>query len=77
MDWQYDELSQAAEAADLIAQCRDAVEAEGLTTVDRYGQVRQHPLLTVQRDARNVLLRALRQLGLDDPPPRVPGDDVF
>jgi phage terminase small subunit len=41
------------------------VDKEGLTLTDRFGQARAHPMLAVERDARDGLLRALRQLGLD------------
>ena len=73
--WQEHELAVACESLDVIADCREQIEAEGLTFVDRYGQVKQHPLLTVARDHRNLFLKAVKQLGLDKSPVKTADDD--
>jgi len=59
-----------AEAAKLT------VEREGMTTTDRWGQVKPHPCVVIERDARAAALRALKQLGLGgdtSEPSRGPG----
>jgi hypothetical protein len=37
---------------DLEASCMKQAHEDGLSTTDRYGQRRPHPLLSVARDAR-------------------------
>jgi phage terminase small subunit len=52
---------------------RDAqqtIREEGASTRDRWGQVKSHPLLTVERDARAQFLAAMRQLNFDLEPLR-------
>ena len=58
-------LETACGCADLEADAMLQARKEGLSTVDRYGQRRPHPLLSVARDARGQMLAALRQLRLD------------
>jgi P27 family predicted phage terminase small subunit len=64
-------LLSACEALDRMRQCQATLKAEGLTTEDRFGQTRAHPLLAVERDSRNAVLKSLKQLGLkvEDLPP--------
>ena len=51
---------QRAEAA------REQVEREGMTTLcGKTGRVLCHPCVSIEREARVVLLRSLRELGLD------------
>ena len=63
-------LQTACECADLEADAMAQARSEGLSSVDRYGQRRPHPLLSVARDARGQMLAALRQLHLDVEPLR-------
>ena len=49
---------QRAEAA------RAQVDREGSTVPDRFGQMRAHPAVAIERDARSVMIRALRALKL-------------
>jgi phage terminase small subunit len=56
----------AAEALDLIEQCGEQIRKDGLTTVDRFGQVKSHPLLTAVRDQKSVFRGLLKHLGLDN-----------
>jgi P27 family predicted phage terminase small subunit len=58
-------LQQAAEAWDRAAECREAIARDGSTTRDRFGQVRAHPLLAAERDARAGFLAAVKHLQLD------------
>jgi P27 family predicted phage terminase small subunit len=68
-EWQFDDatlmiLRQALEAFDRLNQAREAITRDGLTILGPSGQ-RAHPALLVEKDSRNALLRAWRQLGLD------------
>ena len=71
-------LESAACAWDRALQARAAIEAEGLSVKDRFGQTKAHPLCTVERDALATFRAALRDLNLDleplrDRPGRPPG----
>jgi P27 family predicted phage terminase small subunit len=58
-------LRTALEAHQRARECREAIKREGLTIVGRDGQAKAHPLLAVERDARQAWLAALRVLGLE------------
>lgn len=68
-------LEVACSAMQRLRESRAVLDREGLVIAGRYeGMTRQHPLVTVERDARVQLLRALRDLDLDGEPlpaPRV------
>jgi P27 family predicted phage terminase small subunit len=57
-------LATACEAQDRVTEAREAVERDGPYLPGRWG-TRSHPALAVERDNRVLLLRALRELGLD------------
>jgi phage terminase small subunit len=62
-------LEVACSAMQRLREARDVLDREGLVVEGRYaGMTRQHPLVTVERDARVQLLRALRELDLDGEP---------
>jgi hypothetical protein len=61
-------LRTACECEDLEQTAMAAARTEGLSTVDRYGQRRPHPLLGVARDARGQKLTALKALNLSVEP---------
>ena len=63
-------LRTAAECRDLECDAMATAKVEGFSTVDRYGQRRPHPLLSVARDARRLKLSALKDLHLDVEPIR-------
>jgi P27 family predicted phage terminase small subunit len=63
-------LQTGMEAFDRMRSAQAQVLREGATTTDRFGQVKAHPLLTVERDSRAAMLAALRQLNLDLEPVR-------
>jgi len=71
-------LNEALYAWDRSAMARIIVDREGVTVRDRFGQVRVHPAVAVERDSRGQFLRAMRELDVDgagDPdvrPPRAP-----
>ena len=58
-------LATLCEASDRAQGCREVIDREGLTVTDRFGQVRPHPLLSSERDARAQVLQAFKVLGLE------------
>ena len=62
-------LLTALEALDRMRQAQAQLSEDGLTTVDRYGGVKSHPCVVIERDSRNAFLRAMRELGLDQEAP--------
>lgn len=82
-EWRIDEPGSVAillvglESFDRCQVARRTLAKDGLTTEDRFHQVRVHPLCAVARDSEAAFRAALRQLGVDkspdEPPPRRPG----
>lgn len=67
-------LQTALEAFDRMRQAQGVIRDEGPTIKDRFDQMKAHPLLTVERDARSQMIQALKALNLDVEPLReVPG----
>jgi phage terminase small subunit len=62
-------LRRTCEQIDRADQARAVLKAEGLTTVDRFGQPREHPAVGVERQAHVVIARLLRELNLEVRPP--------
>ncbi len=58
------QLVSAAEALDLAEKARARVEADGHFVEDRFGQLRAHPGLAVERGARAAFDRGVRALRL-------------
>ena len=58
-------LQSAMESHQRARKCREAVDADGETLLDRFQQVKPHPLLAAERDARAAFLAAMRLLRLD------------
>lgn len=58
-------LAAALEARQRMRRCREAVDRDGETVVDRFKQVKGHPLLAAERDARSAFLAGMRMLNLD------------
>ena len=48
-----------------MRRCREAIDRDGETVVDRFKQVKGHPLLAAERDARAAFLAGMRMLNLD------------
>ena len=72
-EWELEEpqrlvLAQALRALDRLVEAQTILDKDGLMLKDRFGQSKAHPLLTVERDARSGLLRALAELKLDYEP---------
>jgi len=71
-------LAGACQAADRMEEARSILDADGLVVLDAKGTARPHPCVSVERDSRTAMLRALRELALDAAadevrPPRIVG----
>ncbi len=58
-------LTEACRSLDRADQARAIVDEEGVTVHDRWGQVKPHPGVSIERDARAAAVRALDVLGLE------------
>ncbi len=58
-------LKTALEAHQRSRQCRETVDKDGQTFRDRFGQIRLHPLISAERDARASFIAALKAISLD------------
>ncbi|ESY15187.1 P27 family phage terminase small subunit [Mesorhizobium sp. LNJC394B00] len=58
-------LQLAAEAWDRSQQARAVIDKEGITTVDDRKNVRAHPAVGIEKDARTGFARLVRELDLD------------
>lgn len=68
-------LQAAAEAWDRLQEARERLRADGSYVSDRYGALKAHPALAVERDSRIAFARLVRELDLDGEPapdPRMP-----
>ena len=68
-------LRLALEALDRADEAREMVAAEGITFENRFGEIRQHPAVAIERDSRLAVARLFRELSLfsgDYVDPRVP-----
>ena len=63
-------LQALLESFDKAQAARKQIDRDGLTVTDKFGQVKSHPLLTVERDNRAAHLAGLRALNLDVEPLR-------
>lgn len=72
-------LQVAAEAWDRKEAARLALAAEGIVTRDRFGSLKAHPAVAIERDSRTAFIRAVRELALgedetpENRPPRLAG----
>lgn len=64
-------LQTALEAFDRMKSAAARIDADGEAIVDRWGQIKPHPLLTTERDSRSQMLMALKQLNLEIEPQHV------
>lgn len=58
-------LVKAAEAWDRSEQAREQIVRDGITVPDRYGVLKAHPAVAIERDSRLAFARLLRELALD------------
>lgn len=57
-------LTAAMEAKQRARRCRQIVDKDGERVVDRFGQLRVHPLIAAERDARAAFVRTVEALHL-------------
>ena len=62
-------LEGAAVQWDRATEAREAIERDGVSTVDRWGQVKAHPAVEIERQAMTLFARLVRELALDVDPP--------
>jgi len=67
-------LQAAAEQWDRAQEARAQVAIDGAYTPNRFGEMKVHPGVAVQRDAQTLFARLVRELNLDSAPddPRPP-----
>lgn len=58
-------LQAACECWDRAQVARQAVAADGITFRDSSGNLKAHPAVAIERDARNLFARLVRELDLD------------
>jgi len=58
-------LQTALEAFDRMKSAQRRINEDGEAVKDRFDQIKPHPLLPAERDARSQMLAALKQLNLD------------
>jgi len=58
-------LTQACRAMDRAEQCRRAVDKEGVSQLDRYGNRKPHPLVAEERQQRDLVRRAIATLNFE------------
>jgi P27 family predicted phage terminase small subunit len=63
-------LQTGMEAHDRMKAAAADIERDGQMVADRFGQMKPHPLLATERDARAQLIAALKALNLDLEPLR-------
>jgi P27 family predicted phage terminase small subunit len=61
-------LNQAMQAYDEVLAAKVILKKDGSVIRDRWGQQKQHPAALNLRDARNLMLRCLKQMNLDITP---------
>ncbi len=58
-------LRTTLEAHQRARRCREEVDRDGESVRDRFQQIKPHPLLSAERDARAAFLAGMRVLNLD------------
>jgi P27 family predicted phage terminase small subunit len=66
-------LTRAMECFDKICSYEKIIEDQGATLMNRFGEIRVHPLIASQRDMRSSMLQSLKMLCLDIEPLKKPG----
>jgi phage terminase small subunit len=61
-------ITAAAEAFDMARKAQDLVLKEGMALPDRFWQMKPHPAVMIELNARSQMLAALKQLHLDVEP---------
>ena len=60
----------ALESFDRAQSCRETIDKQGLTVIDKAEQIKPHPLLACERDSRAAFLAGLKALNLSIEPLR-------
>jgi hypothetical protein len=63
-------LRVALESFDRAQAARGAIDRDGMTVADKFGQIKPHPLLPIERDSRAAFLAGLKALNFDIEPLR-------
>jgi hypothetical protein len=58
-------LRTAMQAMDRMLEAQRHIEQHGAVTLDRFGQLRPNPSVTIERDARAAMLAAIKALSFD------------
>jgi phage terminase small subunit len=53
------------EAHERARRCREAIDKDGMTFLDKFGQVKIHPLVAAERDARAAFMSGVKALRLE------------
>jgi len=61
-------LRVSLESFDRAQAAREAIDRDGMTLVDKFSQIKSHPLLPIERDSRAAFLAGLKALNLDIEP---------
>lgn len=61
-------LTAACEAWDRAAEARERIAKDGAVVPNRWGELRAHPSIAIERDSRIAFARLMRELRLDDEP---------
>jgi phage terminase small subunit len=62
-------LEAACDSWDRMVQARRTIAEQGLTVTTKHG-TKKHPACDVERDNKALFARLIRELDLDEPPPR-------
>jgi phage terminase small subunit len=62
-------LTLAAEAFDRAQEARERIAEDGAYVTDRFGQLRPHPGVAIERDSRLAFARMVRELNLSSEAP--------
>ena len=63
-------LRTSLESFDRAQKAREEIDRDGMTIADKFGQIKVHPLLAIERDSRAAFLSGLKALNLDLEPLR-------
>ena len=76
-------LTTTLEAKDRLTKARTQIDMDGMILIDKFGQKKSHPLLSIERDSRAAFLSGLKSLNFNSEnvknrgPGRVSSHDEF
>ena len=68
-DGSLEKLVAAGEALDRTRQAREIVDQNGCTVTNKYGEVKTHPAVNIQRDFSALFVKIMRELNLSEEAP--------